>query len=54
MPEAVSVTTSPTPRVWLAAAAAGALLAVAAGLLWAYYGTKVFFEMIAAGIAACF
>jgi hypothetical protein len=54
MPEAVSLTTRHTPRIWLAAAAAGALLAFAAGALWAYYGTRVFFEMIAAGIAACF
>jgi hypothetical protein len=23
-------------------------------LLWAHYGTAVFFEMVAAGIAACF
>lgn len=29
--------------------------ALAAGvLLWAHYGTAVFFEMIASGIAACF
>lgn len=32
---------------------AGALL-IAASMLWASYGTAVFFEMIAAGIAACF
>ena len=31
-----------------------AVAAVAAGLvLWAYYGTAVFFELIAAGIAYC-
>jgi hypothetical protein len=29
-------------------------LLVAAVLLWIAYGTTVFFEMIAAGIAACF
>ena len=34
-------------------AIAGALL-IAAALLWASYGTTVFFEMLAAGIAACF
>lgn len=33
------------------AGAAGLL--IAAALLWASYGTTVFFEMIAAGIAAC-
>ena len=39
--------------VW-SAAALGALAVIAAGALWIYYGTAVFFEMIAAGIAACF
>lgn len=37
-----------------AALAAVALLLTAALLLWVNYGTAVFFEMIAAGIAACF
>jgi hypothetical protein len=32
---------------------AGALMAAAA-LLWFWYGTRVFFEMVAAGIAYCF
>jgi hypothetical protein len=32
----------------------GAILLIAALLLWSRYGTAVFFEMIAAGIAACF
>lgn len=27
---------------------------VGAGMLWVHYGTAVFFETIAAGIAACF
>lgn len=35
------------------AVVAGAVLAGTVGL-WAHYGTAVFFEMIAAGIAACF
>lgn len=39
--------------VW-SAAVLGALAVAAAAALWAYYGTTVFFEMIAAGIAACF
>lgn len=39
--------------VW-SAAVLGALAVVAAAALWIYYGTTVFFEMIAAGIAACF
>jgi hypothetical protein len=40
----------------LAAMAAGiaGLLFVAALLLWGYYGTAVFTEMILAGLAACF
>lgn len=34
----------------------GAMAVVLGGalLLWAHYGTAVFFEMVAAGIAACF
>jgi len=36
------------------AAGLGAILLIAAGLLWLHYGTTVFFEIIAAGFAACF
>jgi len=41
------------PAVWTVAGIAGAM---AAGtiLLWAHYGSAVFFEMIMAGLAACF
>lgn len=39
--------------VW-SAAVLGLISVIAAGALWIYYGTTVFFEMIAAGIAACF
>ena len=39
--------------VW-SAAVLGALAVTGAGALWIYYGTTVFFELIAAGIAACF
>jgi len=35
-------------------AAAGATLLLGALALWAHYGTAVFFEMLASGIAACF
>ena len=35
-------------------AAAGAILLLGALGLWMYYGTAVFFEMLASGIAACF
>jgi hypothetical protein len=37
----------------LVAAVAGVLIAGTLAL-WAHYGSAVFFEMIAAGIAACF
>ena len=36
------------------AAGLGALVALGAAALWFHYGTAVFFEMIAAGISACF
>jgi hypothetical protein len=32
----------------------GVIILLAALVLWFYYGTAVFFEMIASGIAACF
>lgn len=37
----------------LAAAVVGVLLAATLAL-WAHYGSAVFFEMIRAGLAACF
>ena len=39
--------------VWTAAGL-GAILLLAGAALWFHYGTAVFFEMIAAGISACF
>ena len=44
---------------WRSAIIAGSAVLVAAMLLgasvlWIHYGTAVFFEMIASGIAACF
>jgi len=52
MPE----TTAPrlTLRPVLAAAAAVAVLLAASALLWAHYGTTVFFETIRTGFVACF
>jgi hypothetical protein len=38
----------------MAGAGLGAGLLVGALVLWFHYGTAVFFEMIASGIAACF
>ncbi|MHC2465946.1 hypothetical protein [Bradyrhizobium embrapense] len=50
--------TAPQGRVASAilwgAAAIGGLALLAAAALWFRYGTAVFFEMITAGIAACF
>ena len=42
------------PAIVLAAAGLGAALLPGALVLWFHYGTAVFFEMIASGIAACF
>jgi hypothetical protein len=42
-----------TALVWGGAGLA-ALLMLGALTLWFYYGTTVFFEMIAAGFSACF
>jgi hypothetical protein len=39
--------------VW-SAATSGALAVLGAAALWFHYGTAVFFEMIAAGVSACF
>jgi len=48
--------TVPTSRSWrplaVVAGVAGVLIAGTLAL-WAYYGTAVFYEMIAAGIAWC-
>jgi hypothetical protein len=54
MPETVSAATSlhSRPLIMIIAAAVGILLAGTVAL-WAHYGTAVFYEMIAAGIAAC-
>jgi hypothetical protein len=53
MPEAASLR-RPVSRPFLAVAAVFGVFCAAALLLWAHYGTSVFFDMIAAGIAACF
>jgi hypothetical protein len=52
MPEQVSAVTSSRPLL-IVAAAIGILLAATVAL-WAHYGTAVFYEMILAGLAACF
>ena len=53
MPEAAVHSPLLTRPFLLVGALAGMLIA-AALVLWAHYGTAVFVEMIAAGIAACF
>ena len=52
MPAVVNV--SPVSLPLIAVGAVCCLLVVATLVLWAHYGTAVFFEIIAAGIAACF
>ena len=51
-------TSEPASRLARALVAGGAglglVLLLAALVLWVHYGTAVFFEMIAAGFAACF
>jgi hypothetical protein len=42
-----------TTIAWCAAGL-GTLVVLGAAALWFQYGTTVFFEMIAAGISACF
>jgi hypothetical protein len=54
MPEIASpLRTTARPFMLAAAVVAGMLLAAAVGL-WVYYGSAVFYEMLAAGLAACF
>ena len=54
----MTATTRPQARVASAivwgAAGLGVLVLLGAAALWFHYGTAVFFEMIAAGISACF
>jgi hypothetical protein len=55
MPERVasSMPSRARPAAWAGAGIVGALVA-ATVLLWAHYGSAVFFEMIMAGLAFCF
>ena len=56
--QGITAATRPQGRVASAivwgAASLGALAVCGAAALWFHYGTAVFFEMIAAGISACF
>ena len=42
------------PALAASGAGLGVIILLAALVLWLHYGTAVFFEMIASGIAACF
>ena len=42
------------PAMAVASVALGVAILLGALVLWFHYGTAVFFEMIASGIAACF
>jgi hypothetical protein len=57
-PQQLISATRLAPRVASAivvgAAGLGAAIVVGALALWFHYGTAVFFEMIASGVAACF
>jgi hypothetical protein len=54
MPEIASSQPAPSRPLMLAAAAAGGMVLGGTVALWGYFGSSVFYEMIAAGIAACF
>ena len=54
MSEAATVTSRRSWRPLAATAAVAGVLMAATLALWAYYGTAVFYEIIAAGIAMCF
>jgi hypothetical protein len=53
MPE-TTIAGSGLPRALIVAAAMIGVLAAGTVALWFHYGTAVFYEMIVAGIAACF
>jgi hypothetical protein len=54
MPEVAATTSRPVSRPFLLVGAVAAILIGATLVLWAHYGAVVFFEIIAAGLAACF
>lgn len=54
MVETLSSSSRPAMRPLLLAAGLVGVLLAATLTLWAHYGSAVFFEMIRAGLAACF
>jgi len=59
LPGSAPIETAAAPRHLLARpalvlGAVGGILLAGTIALWAYYGTAVFFEIVRAGVAACF
>jgi len=54
MPGALRPARRLAPAVAVAGVALGVAILLGTLVLWFHYGTAVFFEMIASGIAACF
>ena len=54
MPEAAVNSSRLTSLPFVLVGAVAVALIAATLALWAHYGTAVFFEIVAAGIAACF
>ena len=54
MSETAAEPSVPAQRTVAIIAAVGAVIVVAAAALWAHYGTAVFYEIIVAGLNACF
>ena len=54
MPEAAIEPPGLLSRPFLLVSLVAGVLVAATLVLWVHYGTAVFFEIIAAGIAACF
>jgi hypothetical protein len=54
MPDVAAEPSGLATRPFMLVAAVAGVLIAATLALWAHYGTAVFFEVIAAGLAACF
>jgi hypothetical protein len=53
-PQQMPAPSRASPALVMSGAGLGVALLVGALVLWFHYGTTVFFEMVASGIAACF
>ena len=54
MPNAAVAPSDRMTSALVVLAVAGTVLIAGAAALWAYYGTTVFFDLLAAGLAYCF